>query len=196
MIAIIDGCGTNIASVQYACQRLGKNAILTKDKHEILASRQVILPGVGTAKKAMEQLTRDGLRDVIIELKQPVLGICVGMQILYDYSAEGNIHGLGIFPGKVIPLPQDMGLTIPHMGWNRLHIHQQNSVLLKNIDENPYVYFVHSYAAPYDAKTIASTWHGIPFAAMVQEKNFYGVQFHPERSGTVGEMILQNFLNL
>lgn len=196
MIAIINGCGTNFASVQSAVERLGKKSILTTDKKIIASSSHVILPGVGTANHAMAKLQELALTDIICELKQPVLGICVGMQILYEYSCEGSVNCLGIFQGKVEPLPQDANLILPHMGWNKLMLTQLQSPLAGGIENESYVYFVHSYAAKINAKTLATTHYGIHFSAMVQNKNFYGVQFHPERSGKIGEKILQNFLEI
>ncbi len=196
MIAIIGGCGANIASVQFALERLGKKSELTTDAAVIQSASHVILPGVGTAKQAMKQLHHLQLVDVIRQLTQPVLGICLGMQILHEYSGEGSVSCLGIVPGKVEIFPESPGMTIPHMGWNQLTINQPQSPLLQNIENESYVYFVHSYAASVTDKTIAMGNYTKPFAAMVHNKNFYGAQFHPERSGRVGAQILQNFLML
>jgi len=196
MIAIVKGCGANIASVQFALERLGKKFILTNDINQIRSASHVILPGVGTADQAMKQLQKFQLVDAIRQLPQPVLGICLGMQILFSFSDEGNVNCLNIFPGEIKHLSQAEGLSIPHMGWNQLEIIQNSSPLVKNIEDGSYVYFVHSYVAPLDSYSIAVTRHGKTFAAIVENNNFYGVQFHPERSGKVGEMILKNFLDL
>lgn len=196
MIAIIDGCGTNIASVLFALERLGKQSLLTANASKIKSASHIILPGVNTAKRAMDQLKLNELVDVIRNLKQPVLGICSGMQILYEFSRENNVSGLEVFKGEIISLPQSLGLTIPHMGWNQLQITGKSSPLLKNVDDGSYVYYVHSYIASLNENAIASTHYGIEFSAIVQNRNFYGVQFHPERSGKVGETILKNFLTL
>ncbi len=196
MIAIIEGCGANIASVQFALERLGRKSLLTADASVIKAASHVILPGVGTAEGAMHKLKHYKLCEVISQLKQPVLGICLGMQLLYEFSYEGMVDCLGIFRGKVEPLPCSSGLPVPHMGWNQLVTHVDSSPLLKDIPEHSYVYYVHSYAAPINHETIALTQYGTKFCAMAQHKNFYGVQFHPEKSGTIGEMMLKNFLEL
>ena len=196
MIVIIDGCGTNIASVQFALERLGKKSLLTSDVTAIKSASHIIIPGVNTAKQAMDQLKKIQLVDVISQLQKPVLGICSGMQILYEFSYENNVNCLGIFPGEIIKLPQSSELPIPHMGWNQLQISSKSSPLLKNIQDGSYVYYVHSFAAPLNKNTIAATKYGQVFSAIVQNKNFYGVQFHPERSGKVGETILKNFLEL
>lgn len=196
MIAIIQGCGTNIASIEFALERLGKKAILTADKKIITDSDYVILPGVNTAKQAMLSLKKLDLVETIRELKQPVLGICSGMQILFDHSEEGDINCLGIFPQRIKSFSADIKLPIPHMGWNQLDIILSKSLLLENIENNAYVYFVHSYNAVVNDFTIAETIYGNTFSAIVQKNNFYGVQFHPEKSGRVGELLLKNFLNL
>ncbi len=194
MIAIIEGCGANFASVQFALERLGKKSILTTDAKIIQAASHVILPGVGHAKYVMAELKKLALIDVIKGLTQPVLGICLGMQILHEHSEEGDVACLGIIPGVVKPLPKKTGFTLPHMGWNQLNIVDQNNRLVQGIENNNDVYFVHSYAVPVSQYTVAQTHHTSDFAAMVQHKNFYGAQFHPERSGLVGAKILENFL--
>lgn len=195
MIAIIDGCGANIASVLFALERLGQQALLTTDAAIIRNADYVILPGVGTAKNAMEKLAENDLIDVIKKLTQPVLGICLGMQLLYEFSEEGNIKGLGVVSGDIKLFPKSPELVFPHMGWNKLSIHN-NSRLLNNITSGDYVYFVHSYFAAINDNTVATTQYGENFTAAVEKNNFYGVQFHPERSGEVGEQILRNFLAL
>lgn len=195
MIAIIKGCGTNIASIQFALERLGHQSVHTANAAEIKAATHVILPGVGSAPQAMSQLKEYQLINTIRELQQPVLGICIGMQILFDHSMEGDVACLGILSGTIVGIPQQQNLTIPHMGWNQLQM-QKNSPLLKDIENNSHVYYVHSYAAPINDYTIASTCYGNNFTAMVQHNNFYGMQFHPEKSGQTGEIILRNFINL
>lgn len=195
MIAII-ACGANLASVQFAFERLGASVLLTTDAEQIKSADKVILPGVGTAKHAMQQLVELQLVEVICNLTQPVFGICLGMQLLYEFSAEGDMPCLGIVPNKVSALPVAEGLSIPHMGWNQLQFPIEKHELLNGIHENEDVYFVHSFAAPVDQYTIAAASYGMNFTAMVQKDNFYGAQFHPERSGKVGQKILQNFLEL
>ncbi len=196
MIAIIKACGANFASVEFALQRLGKASVLTTDPETIQAASHVILPGVGTASQAMQQLQQLQLISVIKKLTQPVLGICLGMQILYTHSAEGEIDCLDILPGNVLPLRQCQGLPIPHMGWNQLNISATASPLLKSIANGSYVYYVHSYAAKLGEFTEAATQYGETFSAVVGYRNFYGTQFHPERSGSIGAKILENFLEL
>jgi glutamine amidotransferase len=195
MIAIVQGCGANIASVQFALARLGAKSVLTQDATQIKRASCVILPGVGTASYAMQQLRQTKLDEVIADLRQPVLGICLGMQILYAVSAEEEIPCLGVLAGKVVSL-QRTNLIVPHMGWNRVQLCQPNNPLLAKINNNSQVYFVHSYAAPINQHTVATTLYGENFSAVVQQDNFYGVQFHPERSGEIGAQILRNFLAL
>ena len=185
MIAIIEGCGSNIASVQLALERLGYASILTHDKVEISQASHVILPGVGHARRAMETLKSLDLINCIKTLKQPVLGICLGMQLLYENMEEGNVDGLGIIPGKVERLSCDDRLIYPHMGWN--------TVVSEHYSE--YAYFVHTYAAPVNQYTVAQTVYGRPFTAIVAKDNYVGMQFHPEISGAFGEKWLADFLN-
>lgn len=196
MIAIISACGSNLASVQFAFARLGQASRITTDPAMIQSATHVVLPGVGTAHQAMSQLKTKGLIDVIRNLKQPTLGICLGMQILYRFSHEGEVPCLDIVPGNVMPLVIRENLTVPHMGWNKIRVVKQKSALVKNIPDQGYAYFVHSYVAPIDEYTLASTSHGDTFTAMMQFENFYGVQFHPERSSKLGATILRNFLSI
>lgn len=192
-VAVIDAGGANIGSVRYALDRLGVASILTRDAAVIAASERVILPGVGAAKAAMERLQQLDLMPTLRALQQPLLGICLGMQLLFESSEEGDVQTLGLLQGRVGKLPGTPGVRIPHMGWNRLAIRRE-SPLLEGIQAGASCYFVHSYAAPVTPDCIASSAHGIPFAAVVQRGNVAGMQFHPERSGAVGARLLQNFI--
>ncbi|MFL6548216.1 MAG: imidazole glycerol phosphate synthase subunit HisH [Povalibacter sp.] len=194
-LAIIDSGGANIASLQLAVERLGVPAELTTDPQRLLEASHVILPGVGAAADCMGRLRNAGLVETIRNLKQPLLGICVGMQLLFESSEEGNVPCLGVLPGRVERLPNRAELPVPHMGWNQLEF-SRRSPLLEDIAEGDYVYFVHSYAAPVSSATLATTTYGQPFSAVVQQRNVYGAQFHPERSARVGAQLLRNFINL
>ena len=197
MIAIIDSGGANIASVRFALERLGVDSVLTADPAVISAAERVILPGVGAAPVAMAQLARAGLVECIRGLTQPVLGICLGMQLLFERSEEGDTPLLGLVGGTCGAFDPGMGLTVPHMGWNRLLPHGEGRhPLLSGVEDGAHVYFVHSYAAPVSADTVASCSYGVDFTALVARGNFMGAQFHPERSGPVGARILGNFLAL
>lgn len=196
MITIIDSGGANIASIQFCLNRLGVTSRLSTDPSIIKKSSHIILPGVGSAEYAMEKLNQYSLIHVIRSLTQPVLGICVGMQILFNYSEEGNTPCLGLLRGNItkIRLPEKK-MIVPHMGWNTINI-KSNDELTKNISNLSYVYFVHSYAAPIGEYTTASTEYGNLFSAIIKNNNFYGTQFHPERSSLAGAQILKNFLEL
>ena len=195
MIAIIDSGGANIASVQFALERLGAESVLTKDVKIIQSADKVLLPGVGAAPIAMQNLAEYELIDCIRGLTQPVMGICLGMQLLFAVSPEGNTPLLGIFDADCETFTPSQGRSVPHMGWNRLS-KQQDHPLLAGVDEGAHVYFVHSYFAPVTAQTIATTKYGDDFTAIVAENNFMGCQFHPEKSGLVGAQILRNFLEM
>ena len=195
MIAIIDSGGANIASVQFALERLGAESVLTKDVKIIQSADKVLLPGVGAAPIAMQNLAEYELIDCIQSLTQPVMGICLGMQLLFAVSPEGNTPLLGIFDADCETFTPAQGRSVPHMGWNRLS-KQQDHPLLAGVDEGAHVYFVHSYFAPVTAQTIAATNYGDDFTAIVAENNFMGCQFHPEKSGLVGAQILRNFLEM
>ena len=195
MIAIIDSGGANIASVQFALERLGAESVLTKDVKIIQSADKVLLPGVGAAPIAMQNLAEYELIDCIRSLTQPVMGICLGMQLLFAVSPEGNTPLLGIFDADCETFTPAQGRSVPHMGWNRLS-KQQDHPLLAGVDEGAHVYFVHSYFAPVTAQTIAATNYGDDFTAIVAENNFMGCQFHPEKSGLVGGQILRNFLEM
>lgn len=198
MIAIIDSGGANIASVTFALERCGAAATLTTDAEMIASADKVILPGVGAAPVAMAQLQKAGLVDCIRGLTQPVLGICLGMQLLFERSEEGDTALLGLISGTVGAFQPAPGLSIPHMGWNRLlpTAGAAANPLLKGIDDGAHVYFVHSYFAPVSGDTVAACRYGADFTALVAHGNFMGAQFHPERSGPIGARILQNFLEL
>ena len=197
MIAIIDSGGANIASVRFALERLGVDSVLTADPAVISEAERVILPGVGAAPVAMAQLARAGLVECIRGLTQPVLGICLGMQLLFERSQEGDTPLLGLVAGTCGAFDSGMGLTVPHMGWNRLVPQgEERHPLLTEVEDGAHVYFVRSYAAPVSADTVASCSYGVDFTALVARGNFMGAQFHPERSGPVGARILGNFLAL
>ena len=198
MIAIIDSGGANIASVTFALERCGVTGTLTTDAEMIASADKVILPGVGAAPVAMAQLQKAGLVDCIRGLTQPVLGICLGMQLLFKRSEEGDTALLGLIPGTVGAFQSAPGLSIPHMGWNRLlpTTGAAANPLLKGIDDGAHVYFVHSYFAPVSGDTVAACRYSADFTALVAHGNFMGAQFHPERSGPIGARILQNFLEL
>jgi glutamine amidotransferase len=191
-IAVVDSGGANISSVLHALRRLGVDPLFTGDAAVIRAADRVILPGVGSAGAAMEKLGDRGLVDLIPALQQPVLGICLGMQLLFRRSAEENVPLLGIIGAEVDRLPEVPGLRIPHMGWNRIAACRPDD-LLSGLDQ-AWFYFVHSYAAPEGAWTLASCEHGTRFSAVVRHENFLGAQFHPERSASAGARLLKNFL--
>jgi glutamine amidotransferase len=195
MIAIIDSGGANIASVQFALERLGAKSVLTQDVSVIQSADKVLLPGVGAAPVAMQSLIESGLIDCIRGLTQPVMGICLGMQLLFARSPEGNTPLLGIFDADCETFTPSHGRSVPHMGWNRLSTRQDHP-LMAGVEEGAHVYFVHSYFAPVTAQTVAATSYGYDFTAIVAENNFTGCQFHPERSGPVGAQILRNFLEM
>lgn len=195
MITIVDNGGANITSIQFALARLGADTKLTIDAEEIKSASHVILPGVGAAVPAMEKLKKLNLIETLQSLTQPVLGICLGMQLMYEASEEGNVPCLQMVPGIVKKLNPEPSLTIPHMGWNSIKFNS-DAALFKRVSADNYVYFIHSYAAPVNSVTAAVTDYNQNFAAAMQYKNFYGTQFHPERSGKIGELILKNFLEL
>ena len=194
-VVIIGSTGANLASLDFALQRLAVNAPVTEDAERIRAAAKVILPGVGAAEDAMQRLQRANLDRLVTELTQPLLGICVGMQLLFERSEEDDAQCLGIVPGVVSRFPDTPGLPVPEMGWNQLEQLTQ-SPLLKDVVEGDYAYFVHSYAAPISEFTIAASTYGIAFTAAVARDNFFGTQFHPERSARLGAQILKNFLTL
>jgi glutamine amidotransferase len=193
--AVIVASGANIASLQFALQRLDADATVSADPDLIRAASHVILPGVGAAAVAMSRLRQSGLDSVIPALRQPVLGICLGMQLLYESSQEGDVACLGVIPGAAARFEEAAGRPVPHMGWNTLDM-ERPSPLLEGLGARDHAYFVHSYAVPEGAATIASCRYGAAFSACVAWRNFYGVQFHPERSAAAGARVLRNFLGL
>lgn len=194
-VVLVDAGGTNIGSVRYALQRLGTDAELTSDAARIRAATHVILPGVGAAAPGMRRLREAGLVDVLRGLTQPVLGVCLGMQLLCERSEEGDTECLGVVPATVKRFDDKPGLRVPHMGWNGLHREREHP-LTEGLEESDTAYFVHSYMVPSGDYTLVSSDHGAPFSAMVASGNFMGMQFHPERSAGVGARLLQNFLSL
>jgi len=192
-IVIVASGGANIASLQFALQRLEVDSVVSADAAEIRAASHVILPGVGAAADAMSRLRQSRLDTLIPALEQPVLGICLGMQLLYEASQEGDARCLGIIPGSASRLTEAPDRPVPHMGWNTLEI-RRPCPLLAGLADGDHAYFVHSYALGLSNATIASTGYGAPFSACVQWRNFYGAQFHPERSAAVGARLLKNFL--
>ncbi len=194
-VVIVASGGANIASLQYALQRLDTAAAVSADGERIRAATHVILPGVGAAADAMSRLRRAQLQQVIPGLTQPVLGICLGMQLLHEESEEGPVACLGIIPGRAARFTDAPGRPVPHMGWNTLQL-RRPCALLDGLANEDYAYFVHSYALPVGAATVAACCYGDGFSACVQWNNFYGTQFHPERSAALGARLLQNFLAL
>jgi glutamine amidotransferase len=195
MIAILDITGHNLTSLGNAFQRLNVPFEMTHDKALIEKASHIILPGVGTAPHAMAALKANGLVEVLQQATQPILGICLGMQLLLESSEEGDVACLGLIPGRAAHLLSKPDMPIPHMGWNRLHW-QYNSPLMNGIQEGEPVYFVHSYALKTAEFALARTEYSEPFTAMVQRGNVYGMQFHPEKSGKTGLQLLKNFSEL
>ncbi|WP_276725430.1 imidazole glycerol phosphate synthase subunit HisH [Pantoea septica] len=194
-VVILDTGCANLSSVKWAVERLGYTPDVSRDPDVVLRADKLFLPGVGTARAAMSQLEERDLVDLIKACTQPVLGICLGMQLLGSSSEEnGGISTLGIIDAEC-GLIDTRGLPLPHMGWNQITA-QAGNHLFRGIDEESYFYFVHSYAMPVNASTIAQCDYGQPFTAAVQKDNFFGVQFHPERSGKAGAQLLKNFLEM
>ena len=194
MIAIVDYKMGNLRSVENALKRLGAEFCVTSDADVIRSADRVLLPGVGNAAEAMENLRVAGLVDVIRSLRRPVLGICVGMQVMCRHSEEGNVDCLNIFDARVRRFTPAPDVKVPHMGWNQ--IGNLETKLFKGLEGGSYVYFVHSYYPELCPDTIATSSHGVMFSAALKYENFYGTQFHPEKSGDVGERIIENFLKL
>ena len=194
-VVILDTGCANLSSVNYAIQRLGYQPVVSRDADVVLRADKLFLPGVGTAQAAMDQLEQRDLVDLIKACTQPVLGICLGMQLLASSSEEsGGVPTLGIIDTPVIKM-EDRGLPLPHMGWNQVTANA-DSHLFRGIADDAYFYFVHGYAMPVCTDTIAQANYGEPFTAAVAKDNFFGVQFHPERSGAAGAQLLKNFLEM
>mgnify|MGYP001171166221 FL=1 len=192
-LALVDAGGANLGSVRYALERLGVEARIVNDGDGLCDAGRIILPGVGAAAPAMALLRERGLVEPLRAATVPLLGICLGMQLLFESSDEGDVACLGLLPGRVRKLRGGPGLRVPHMGWNGLE-HVRDSALLDGVADGASTYFVHGYAAPVTADCVAACTHGERFAAMVQRGNVAGAQFHPERSATVGAQLLSNFL--
>jgi len=192
-IAIIDSGGANIASLLFALERLGRSADLTTDADLIRSADRVLLPGVGAARDAMDRLTAANLIDVIRKLTQPVLGICLGMQLLLDGSDEEDVECLGIMPGIAARLSSSPACPVPNMGWCATQ-KTSDHLLLNEIDDGSHFYFLHSYALPIADHTLATAEHAEPFSAVIGQGNFLAAQFHPERSSAAGAQLLRNFL--
>ncbi|MBA2697142.1 MAG: imidazole glycerol phosphate synthase subunit HisH [Actinobacteria bacterium] len=193
-VALVDSGGTNIGSVTYALERLGARAAMTSDPATITAADRVVLPGVGAAGAGMRRLQETGLADLLRGLEQPLLGVCLGMQLLFERSDEdGGVDCLGLIPGAVIEIPAAPGARVPHMGWNTLDVRRADPILT-GIGSGDRAYFVHGYAAPVGPATLAGTEHNGWWSAVVRSDNRWGVQFHPERSADVGARLLRNFL--
>lgn len=192
---IISCCGSNLASLKFAFQRLDFDLPLTDDPERVRRASHVVLPGVGAAQDAMERLEAAGLAELVPTLEQPVLGICLGMQLLFTGSEEDDATCLGVIDAKVVRLRPHDNLPVPEMGWNRLDLRGE-SPLLRGVDNGGYAYFVHSYAAPVGDYTRATSDYGGEFSSVVERGNFFGTQFHPERSSLLGATILANFLAL
>ncbi|MGK0251533.1 MAG: glutamine amidotransferase [Gammaproteobacteria bacterium] len=191
-IVIINYGAGNIRSIKFAIERLGYTAILSNDVAEIRAADKVIFPGVGEASSAMHKLRETGLDQIIPMLTQPVLGICLGMQLMCSHSEEGNTEGLGIFNADVVRF--DEPVKVPQIQWNT--IYSLKSPLFKEVPRDSFIYMVHSFYAPVTSETIAITNYGVEYSAAFAKANFYGTQFHPEKSSSVGAQILKNFLEL
>ena len=189
---IIDYDAGNVKSLQFALERLGVKAILTNNNELIAASDRVIFPGQGEAISAMEKLKKYGLDQLIPELKQPVLGICLGMQLMCDKTEEGETNGLGIVPTKVIRFPNTV--KVPQMGWNV--VTHSNTGLFQGVEQGCYMYLVHSYYVPIEKETLAKSNYAGEYSVGIKKNNFYGVQFHPEKSSKAGSQLLENFLKI
>ena len=190
-VVILDYGAGNVRSVQFALERLGIDSVLSNDSETILSADRIIFPGQGEAESAMKKLRQYGLDRLLPELKQPLLGICLGMQLMFDASEEGDTKGLGIIHGQVKRFTQG---KIPQVGWNT--IEELQGPLFQNIPELSYMYLVHSYYAPLVTETSATSTYGIRYTVAIQKDNFFGVQFHPEKSSKVGQQLLENFIYL
>lgn len=195
MIALIDYDAGNTCSVMNALKRVGVEFILTDQAAKIRNADKVIFPGVGHAASAMRALQKKNLDELIPSLTQPVLGICVGLQLMCESSEEGNVNCLGIIPGRVKRFDESNGIKVPHMGWNTVHAFAEDPIW-RGVQTNDHFYFVHSYYVPQSDYAIATCEYDVSFAAAIRKDNFWGVQFHAEKSGDVGERVLRNFLEM
>ena len=189
---IIDYDAGNVKSLQFALERLGVRSVLTNDRELIASANRVIFPGQGEAVSAMKKLIKNGLDQLIPSLKQPVLGICLGMQLLCDKTEEGETNGLGIVPTKVLRFPNTV--KVPQMGWNL--VTHSNTGLFRGIQQGCYMYLVHSYFVPIEKETSAKSYYAGEYSVGIKKNNFYGVQFHPEKSSKAGSQLLENFLKI
>ncbi len=194
-VAIVDSIGSNLASLIFALNRIGSSFEITDEIDVLNKASHIILPGVGAAKNAMTKLKQRKLIDEISKLTKPTLGICLGMQIFMDASDEDDAKCLGIISNTCRPFENNRDYPVPHMGWNKVSFNR-DSVLTKNLKDDDYYYFVHSYYVPICSETIGVSSYPIEFSAVVQKDNFFGTQFHPEKSGLSGSKILQNFVSL
>jgi imidazole glycerol-phosphate synthase subunit HisH len=194
-VVVIGSCGSNLASLGFALKRLGVEAPVTEDPARVRRATHVILPGVGAAASGMTRLAAAGLAELVPTLEQPVLGICLGMQLLFAGSDEEDTKCLGVIGARVGKLPQSSDLPVPQMGWNQLEVVADSS-LLAGVEPGSFAYFIHSYAAPVGDFTRAVTRYGVPFSSVIERGNFFGTQFHPERSARVGAQILDNFVKI
>jgi len=192
-VGLVDAGGANLGSVRYALERLGADVHMVREAADLGGMQRVILPGVGAAAEGMRRLHAQGLVQPLRELQVPLLGVCLGMQLLFERSEEGDVECLGLLPGIVRRLHPGVGVRVPHMGWNKL-LALRDSPLLEGLPAGSSAYFVHSYAAPVTSDTVAACHHGGLFTAVVQRGHLCGAQFHPERSAGPGARILQNFL--
>lgn len=192
-VAVIDAGGANLGSVRYALERLGATPRIVRDADDLRDAQCVILPGVGAAAPAMQALRAGGFDTALRGCRVPLLGICLGMQLLYEHSEEGDVDGLGLLPGVVRRMAPAPGARIPHIGWNRLR-HRRDDPLLAGLADGEHAYFVHGFAAPVDDCCVAESVHGEAFAAVVRHGGIAGAQFHPERSAAAGARLLRNFL--
>jgi imidazole glycerol-phosphate synthase subunit HisH len=195
-IAVVPGGGENVNCVLFALERIGIHPVLTLDPKVVAAAERVILMGVGAAAPGMAKLAANDLVDCLRGLQQPVLGICVGMQLLFERSAEGDVPCLGMLPGRIEALPNGTGLPVPHMGWNQLELLKTGHPLLEDIRSGDWAFYANSYYSPLSGDSIARTDYGVPISAVVQRGNVFGCQFHPEKSRHTGRRILENFLRL
>ena len=191
-VAIIKYNAGNIRSVTFALERIGVSPVITDDAEEIRSADRVIFPGVGEASSAMNYLREQNLDSLIVDLKQPVLGICLGMQLLCNFSEEGAVKCLGIFDQNVVRFKET--IKVPQIGWNT--VFDLKSTLFNNVKDKEYMYFVHSYYVELGVNTIATTNYSIDYSSAIKKNNFYGMQFHPEKSSAAGQVILENFINL